>query len=166
MKISLTKGHFALIDAADASRILCLSWQATYNLRAKRWYATAKVRRGGKRYTVSMHRYVLDAPQGIQVDHVNGDGLDNRRGNLRLATRAQNQHNRRTQHNNATGYKGVTYSKKDRSYWVQFQANGRRTRLGGFKTAPDAARTYDSLARRYHGAFARLNFPDGLEQKA
>lgn len=165
-QIPLTHGQVALVDEKDAACLPSVKWHAIYNARTKKWYATASLQHGMKVRTVYMHRYILNAPQGMHVDHINGDGLDNRRSNLRLATRSQNQHNRRTQYNNATGYKGVSYFKNDRSYWMQFQVNGRRVRVGGFKTAMEAAKAYDRLAREHHGAFARLNFPGNSEQKA
>lgn len=111
---------------------------------------------------LSMHRLVVGAEPGQQVDHVNRDGLDNRRANLRLATNGQNRANSRSA--SASGYKGVyrvpnkgVYRTTDK-WRAQIRAGGRIIHLGYFGDAETAARAYDAAAREYFGEFARGNF--------
>jgi hypothetical protein len=106
-----------------------------------------------------MHRQILGAPPGQQVDHINGDTLDNRRVNLRLATHGQNQHNRGKYRNNKSGYKGVSWDKAAGKWRAQIKFNNKKYNLGRYHDPIEAALAYDAAAIRLHGAFARLNFP-------
>jgi hypothetical protein len=113
---------------------------------------------------VQLHRIIMDAPAGYYVDHINGDVLDNRRRNLRLATCGQNSRNCRRSRNNTTGYKGVYYRPKYGDYRAIVTCNRKRHHLGYFATPEEAARAYDKHALELHGAFASLNFPVQQEQ--
>jgi len=106
-----------------------------------------------------MHRLILNPPAGITIDHINGNGLDNRRENLRLAGRGQNQCNRGKQSNNTSGFKGVTWHKNLNKWEAGISISGKRYHVGFYKTPEAAARAYDDAAKKYHGEFARLNFP-------
>ena len=100
-----------------------------------------------------MHREIMKAPRGVEVDHINGDTLDNRRANLRLATRSQNLANRRAFSN--TGYKGVTRYKNDPTrFTLQFAKV--------YTSAEEAAQMYDKITRLVNGEFARVNFPESV----
>lgn len=154
-EIQLTRGFVTIVDDEDFARFGGSSWHAYPNNRADhprliKWYARSK------RHGI-LHRAILDAPAGLQVDHINGDSLDNRRANLRLCTHAQNMQNRwyRT---SCVGYRGV--QPKKRRFRAQIFTGGRHLRLGTFADPIEAARAYDAAARRLHGEFARLNFPD------
>jgi hypothetical protein len=102
--------------------------------------------------TILMHREILEASEGIEVDHINGNGLDNRRENLRLVTLQQNRQNRSRGRNNQTGYKGVTFDKKSGKWAMSFRVL--------FDSAEEAAQVYDQLARVVYGEHAKTNFPE------
>ena len=94
------------------------------------------------------------------VDHINGNGLDNRKANLRLATGTQNGYNRRkTRKRTWSKYKGVTFDKRRKKWEGKIVINGRKQHLGSFTNELDAGRAYDEAAKKYHGEFALLNFP-------
>lgn len=113
-----------------------------------------------------LHNLILQPPSGLVVDHINHDGLDNRRSNLRLATQQQNLWNARRKRNSSSPYKGVSERKelwRTAPAWtatIRDRETGKRVCLGTFRTAEDAARAYDKAAREMRGEFAVLNFPD------
>lgn len=96
-------------------------------------------------------------PTSQEVDHINGNGLDCRRGNLRLCTKSENQRNRRPNQNGTSGYKGVGWYKKYNCWRVRIQVNGKKQHIGYFDNEIDAATAYDNAAKQLHGEFARLN---------
>lgn len=106
-----------------------------------------------------MHREIMRAPEGVLVDHRDGDGLHNWRENLRNCTDAQNKMNRKViSANNTSGYKGVSWSKKKRKWIAQSMINKKHIFIGHFSTPEEAARAYDEKARELFGEFARTNF--------
>lgn len=113
---------------------------------------------GSRWVRVLLHRFLLDAPTGVMVDHKNGNGLDCTRGNLRVANRNQKQHNSGPR-NGTSRFKGV-YRKTKNRWAAQIKARQTYRYLGLFATEEDAASAYDEAAKELHGEFARLNFPD------
>ena len=159
-RIYLTQGKFTIVDDEDFQRLSRFKWHAQvrpYTSYAVREFSTGYGRR--RRKLIPLHRFILDAPDGIQVDHINGNGLDNRRVNLRLCTAQQNCANNRRVYSKS-GYKGV--------YWNQcvWQArlnhNGKLLYFGSYKSPIDAARAYDKAATEIFGSFARTNEGLGL----
>jgi hypothetical protein len=147
--IPLTRGLFTLVDADDYEWLREFKWMASVSSRG-RAYAVR-----GHRHPIRMHNVIL---QTKWVDHINGDGLDNRRANLRLATPSQNAVNRRRQGVvSSTGFHGI---KPNGTHWAAFVSiNRKRHYLGTFATPEEAARAYDAAARQTYGEFAHLNFP-------
>jgi len=167
VEVLLTQGKVALIDDEDAPRVLAHKWTLlTINRKSKvTYYARRSVMNGdksrsAKTRSVLLHRFILDAPDGVQVDHKNLDGLDNRRANLRLATNAQN-HCNVPSRPSRIGFRGVEMLRHGNGYGARIKVNSELIRIGPFKTAEEAARAYDLMAKHYHGEFATLNFPQG-----
>jgi len=148
--VPLTQGKEALISSADADFIG--QWIWCYNSRG---YAYRKARKGSRQVTLYLHRVLLDAPDGTVVDHINGDGLDNRRLNLRFCTHAQNMVNRKLNINNSSGFKGVVWHKPRRKFIAQIQCGGKRIHLGYYLTAELAHKAYLAASAELHGQFAR-----------
>jgi hypothetical protein len=109
-----------------------------------------------------MHREILRPPGHLVVDHINHNGLDNRKANLRHATRAQNNFNRLIiiREDSSSKYKGVSWRKRKKKWRARICINGERKHIGYFKDEIHAAKAYDKAAKKYHGEFASLNFPD------
>ena len=164
--IHLGKDKFAFVDRADFLKLRGYNWYAIE--RRRTWYAARGVRGGvgswiGRNTKLElMHRRITNAPAGMQVDHANRNGLDNRRDNLRLATHSDNNGNRCKFGTCLSLYKGVSWC-KDVSRWRAYIGAKRtgkdRVHLGLFVSEKDAAKTYDTAARKYFGVYARLNFP-------
>jgi hypothetical protein len=156
-ELDLSMGLVALIDEADAHLVAVCSWCASYNGRNPIPYV--KGRPGADRRFVRLHRYLMGFPAD-QVDHENGDTLDNRRCNLRVATQSQSTANTGIRKDNKTGFKGVTF---ERGLYV---ATCKGVRLGFFTTAIAAAKSYDAAALATFGTFARTNAALGLLEGA
>lgn len=144
--VSLTRGYETVIDATAISLIEGRNWFASPNL-----YAV----RSERGTMVMMHRVLTNAPSTMQVDHINGDGLDNRGANLRLATHAENGLNKGCLKNNKIGIKGVSWCRRSEKWKAQIQLNGRSKTLGRFDTTEEAAAAYREAAQQLHGPFAR-----------
>lgn len=164
--IPLTKGYVATIDIEDWDKVRPYKWQAQSSKRGvgvcasrtehERQPYFGSVR---KAKTILMHVMLLGI-KGADVDHRNGDRLDNRRHNLRSSTRSQNCANQKVRSTNTSGFKGVGW-KKDMAAWAaRICVNYRRFHLGYFSSAEEAARAYDTAAQQYFGEFAKLNFPN------
>jgi hypothetical protein len=110
-----------------------------------------------------MHRQILDAPEGVWVDHIDGDGLNNRKSNLRLCSAIENARNRRPRPNCRSRYKGISWHKRQKKWAVRIGKRGKGIHLGSFDDQIEAAVAYDRKAEKLFGEFAYLNFPDLLE---
>lgn len=155
--VSLTKGQVALVDDADYEWLDQWTWKARWHGRREIWDAVRMLYSDGKQRELRMSRLIVGAPDGLMVDHINGDTLDNQRHNLRLATNQQNQHNQtRLRRDNTTGYKGVTQLRAG-NYLAQLYLDGVRIRLGVRVEKHEAAILYNEGALLHFGEFAALN---------
>lgn len=150
-KIPLTKGQEAIVDDADYPRLSGRSWCLTNGYPSRR--KTVSTNRSKIEY---LHREIMQPPEGLVVDHINGDKLDNRRSNLRICTQAQNMvnwDNRR----GSSAYRGVSWDGVRNCWKAQIQVNGKNSFIGRYKTESAAASAYNEKAKELFGEFARLN---------
>ena len=151
--IELTRGQVAIVDERDYEELSKYRWLAEMN-RGK-FVAVRKEGPPNNRRTIPMSRMVIDVPLGMLPDHINGNGLDNRRNNLRPCTHQENCCNRGKRRGGLSRFKGVS---KDRNRWrAQIMACGKRQYLGLYDTEEIAAQEYDKAALRLHSEFARTN---------
>jgi hypothetical protein len=151
--IPLTRGKFAIVDAADFEWLNRYKWHAQKGGRT--YYARSQ--ENGK--MISMHRVITNAPKGLVVDHINHNGLDNRKANLRICTRTQNARNCLPYRIGVSKYKGVSWNRKRKVFIAAISVGGKKQYLGGFKSEIAAAKAYDKKAKELFGRFAFLNFP-------
>lgn len=150
--LPLTKGFTATLDAADVWLVERWSWFALQSA-SGRVYAGRSARLNGRKYTVLLHRHLIGAPQAYDVDHQDGDGLNCRRGNLRLCTPAQNNRNVGLSPRNKLGIKGVFHNGS--SFVATIKVDGKSRYLGSFDSAAGAKTAYDAAAREASGEFSR-----------
>lgn len=162
--IPLTRGKFAVVSSEDYERVARYRWCAKHGVNT--WYAERRLRvseNAGKKGNISLHRFILDAGAGDEIDHKNLDGLDCRRDNLRLATHGDNQANRpKLSMNGSSQFKGVAYRKNYGKWHVRVALGNSELHVGFFCEEMDAARAYDAVARSVFGDFALINFPNDL----
>lgn len=145
-----------LFDDSDYDIIMSsTSW--VLHPRKDTFYAYCQLSRKVGRKKIYMHRLIMGFPEGKDIDHKDGNGLNNQRSNLRIATRSQNISNQTRTFKNKSGFKGVYLDKKNNTYMVFLQVNSKIIRKSGFKTALEAAKKYNQLATIHHGEFAKLN---------
>jgi len=159
IRIPLGYNRFVLIDAADAVVAVQWRWQAL-EVQPGRFYASGQRTIDGKREEVYLHRLLMNPPDGMVVDHRNGDGLDCRRENMRVCTQQQNTHNRSKKRASKNPYLGVYKLKVGLQWHARIRHNKTSIYLGYFPTPEEAARAYDRKALELRGEYARLNFPD------
>ena len=157
--ISLTRNQKTKVDCENFLKFSQFKWYARRSSSGK-FYAVRAIYPKNKQKIVYMHRLVIKAPDGLEVDHINGDTLDNRKSNLRLCTNAENLRNQSKHRRNKSGFKGVV--RNGNNWQAKIRVNNKTIYLGTFKTPVEAAKKYDEYVIKYHGEFARLNFPKGL----
>jgi hypothetical protein len=151
--IPLTQGYEAVIDAADVPLVDGRNWSAAVQRNARGQVRTVYAFHKAKSACTMLHRAIIGAPDGAFVDHINGNGLDNRRSNLRLADKVQNGANSGIRVNNTSGFKGVN---RHGDLWrAKINVLGKTHHLGLFPTAEQAAAAYAAASLKFHGDFAR-----------
>ena len=156
-KIQLTKGYEALVDDEDFERINKHKWHARSNRIHGLVYAARSAGKTPDRKTHWMHREIMNTQDGMETDHINRDGLDNRKSNLRVCTRSQNARNAKRRVTNTSGHKGVSWDKERKKWHAEIMINYKKIHLGRFDTVEEAAAAYDQAAEKYHKDFARTN---------
>lgn len=157
--VPLTQGKFTRIDDEDFENVNQFKWCAMKNRNI--WYAVRNIPdpiRPGKQKTQYLHLFLI--PDFLKIDHKDGDGLNNQRGNLRPANNAQNGANRRKQRKVCSSkFKGVDWCSRERRWRSRIMVENKCKHLGYFRNEKEAAKAYDIAAKQYFGEFARLNFP-------
>jgi hypothetical protein len=154
--ITLTLGYEAIIDASDVDAVKGFTWRAMVQRRSDgtiRAVYACRSENGKARY---LHRLIAKAIHGMQVDHINGDGLDNRRENLRMATNAENSRNKRLGITNKSGLKGVCFNNATKRWRSAIMRDGKSYHLGLFKSADEASEAYRLASALHHGDFGRI----------
>lgn len=157
-QISLTQGKFAQVDDEDYDYLNQWKWCANKKPN-ENYYA---VRRAsilqGETKEIRMHRIIMKTPDGMECDHINHNGIDNQKSNLRNCTHGQNMKNRTSAKNASSKYLGVYWYKVNKKWRATISINGKVTHLGTFKTEIEAAKAYNIMAEKHYGEFANLNF--------
>lgn len=149
---------YAIIDEEDFDKVKDYRWRAIFSRRAGRYYA-------GAAKSILMHRLILNAPNGMMVDHIKAypnaelNGLDNRKSNLRLANASQNAAHSVKRITSRSPYKGIWFIKETSRWRSSIRVNYKRIYLGCFAKAKEAAMAYDRAAIKHFGEFALINFP-------
>lgn len=158
--VTLTKGYEAIIDAADVPLVQHWLWHAHVVKRRDGSIRGVYARRNefidGKKSPIYLHRSLMGRPSEVEVDHRDGDGLNNRRGNLREATHAENQCNGGLRDDNTSGFRGVYWNQTRGKWYASIGVDGKRLYLGAFEALPDAAAAYAEASARLHGEFGRV----------
>jgi HNH endonuclease len=153
--IPLTKGQHVIVNDED------YEWLGQWRWLLLKKYAARFVTHDGRRRVVFMHRLIMNAPDDMQVDHINHNKLDCRRSNLRLATSFENNRNRvKTTAKRSSRYKGVSFYKQTKRWGAYIRINGKHTYIGYYADEQSAARAYDRKAIELYGDFACLNFSE------
>jgi hypothetical protein len=145
-ELPLSQGKVAIVDADDFERVSAFKWSF-----------------GGGGYAMKrsppyrMHRFIMNAPADVEIDHINGNRLDNRRCNLRVCTRMENGRNLSLRRDNKSGFKGVRWHKGARKWCASIMVDQKSIHIGMFEDMNDAVLAYNKAARTLHGNFAKLN---------
>lgn len=154
-KIFLTQNQVALVDNSDFEELNKYKWFA--NKRGNSFYAlrTSKKDKNGKVKTILMHRVIMSDPVGFDIDHIDNNGLNNQKKNLRVCTHAQNTRNRGIQKNSTSKLKGVTWNKTGNKWQAQIRVDGKYIYIGLFEDKQKAYEAYCQACVKYHGEYSK-----------
>lgn len=145
--------YFALVDDEDYERLVKYSWNVV-GAKQSHLYAEHRLPDGKN---IRLHRLIMNNPKGFIVDHINMNGLDNRRSNLRVCNKSENMRNRNKTRANKSGFKGVYWDTDTKSWKAQIKVGDKNYNLGRYHIIEKAALAYNNAAKTYFGSFARLN---------
>jgi hypothetical protein len=158
-QVPLTRGQVAIVDDEDYERVMAAGPWHVY-LNKHMWYPRRRV---GKRHQ-PLANFVLGTVDSCMIDHIDHNGLNNCKHNLREVSYTENNHNRRKQHNTTSTYYGVSRSTSGDSWEASIRKDGKYYYIGKFRDQLTAARAYDNKARELYGVMARLNFSDDANE--
>lgn len=159
-KIKLTQGKYALVDNEDYEYLSKFNWYAKFN--GYTWYAATNIPKTfeSKRKNIKMHRMIMGDPKGMEIDHVNHDGLDNQKKNLKICTHAENMQNQKIlRKSNTIGLRGVYFDKRNQTkkWFAKIQRGGTQISLGTFYTKEEASEAYNKKSLELFGSSAIIN---------
>lgn len=146
----MKNGSVCLFDIEDYDKIKEYHWHQNSD-----GYAVCNIQRDNQWFTILMHRLVMDAPDGVEIDHIHGNTLDNRKAELRIVTQSDNKKNRAMYTNNKSGYKGVSWNAPKQKWVANIQCDGQQFYLGAFSSSYDAHVCYEKAAKELFGAYKR-----------
>lgn len=152
--IPLTQGYSSIVDTEDYDLLIKHKWCVNINKNHKIKYAQSIIRDK----FMSMHRLIMNPPKSILVDHINGNGLDNRKCNLRLCSSMENQRNAKIRKNKISKYKGVDWHVCSNKWRARITINKKLIEIGYYKNEKEAAKAYDTASIKYFASFAKGNF--------
>jgi hypothetical protein len=155
--VTLTKGQFAIVDLDDLHLVEPFNWFCDKQSGGRLYAARHSPRdANGKQQFIMMHRVILGVPQGVLVDHEDGNGLNNRRSNLRPANTQQNKANSKLPRNNTSGFKGVSLHRPSGKWFSRIKVDDKLIHLGVFDDPAEAGAAYEAAAKQQFGEFARM----------
>lgn len=158
-RIYFNSGTSFIIDASDFTEVSQHNWFEERNGYPS--YNTSRKSPEGRR-RVTLHRFLMKPQVGVDIDHISGDRLDNRRCNLRVCSHQENMFNQKTRNTNSSGFNGVSFQKSAGKYAAYINQNEKKYHLGLFDTAEEAAAVRDKAAAKLYREFARFNLPVGV----
>lgn len=156
-EIQLTRGKVALVDDEDFHRFNKFKWNASNHSRNGNNLSYAQrsiIGKDGKKYNIYLHRIILRPYNGLVIDHINGNSLDNRKCNLRECKTGENSMNMKKPATNTSGYKGVSWDKRSNKWSVKISLNNKTINIGTYKDIKDANDAYINASKKYHGKYS------------
>jgi len=164
-QIPLTQGQFALVDNEDYGWLNQFKWCA---MKLKNTFYAVRSSKtiNGKQKTIYMHRVIMNPPNNMDIDHIDHNGLNNQKVNLRVVTRSQNSMNQQTHKKKSSNFKGVSRNKLNKLWQASIEYNGKSINLGYFEEEIDAGIIYNQKAIELFGEYAHLNqIPDKYKNR-